>query len=214
MPLRLQHFCGPRATHGPSVNGLLPAQMINDPITTTDDLVSGRGCDGCTMCCKLLSVADLDKPRAVWCPHCNKKSGCKIYPSRPEACRVFHCGFLRINDLDERWRPSVSKIVVNFEIAHNRIAIHVDPDRPDAWRVEPFFGTIRKWSSTAERQGGTLAIWTGNRVTVVTPSLVRDLGPVRDDQFILPIVRRTPQGDQRDFELVEADDPRLHERDV
>ena len=25
-------------------------------------VVPGRGCDGCTLCCKLLGIAELDKP--------------------------------------------------------------------------------------------------------------------------------------------------------
>lgn len=185
---------------------------MTDPATMADDLVAGRSCDGCTLCCKLLSISELEKPRGVWCPHCDKKHGCKIYETRPEPCRDFHCGYRRIAQLDERWKPSACKILVNYEVAHNRIAIHVDADRPDAWKTEPFYSTIKAWSRTAEGQGGTVVVWTGSRVTVVTPLLERDLGTARDDQFILPVLRHTTQGTLRDFELVEADDPRLQDQ--
>jgi hypothetical protein len=31
--------------------------------TDSVELVEGRDCDGCTMCCKLLPIAEIDKPR-------------------------------------------------------------------------------------------------------------------------------------------------------
>ena len=186
--------------------------MAHQTDMTATELVAGRDCDGCTMCCKLLSIAELDKPRAAGCPQCDRKRGCKIYESRPEVCRAFHCGWRRIADLDERWKPSHSKILINYEDAHKRIAVHVDPDRPDAWRVEPFYSTIKRWSGQAEAEGGTLVVWAGGRVTVVTPHLERDLGSVRDDQFILPVMTTTARGPLRDFVLVEADDPRLQDQ--
>lgn len=183
------------------------------PIGLTDpsaaELVPNRDCDGCTMCCKLLSIAELDKPRAVWCPHCDKKRGCKIYEQRPEACRSFYCGWRRIAHLDAQWKPSHSKILINYEEAHKRIAIHVDPDRPDAWRLEPFYSMIKRWSASTDAAGGSLVVWSGSHVTVVTPSQDKSLGSVRDDQFILPVITETPHGPMRDFLLVEADDPRL-----
>lgn len=185
-----------------------------EPTSTVDvysmsDLVPGRSCDGCTMCCKLLSIEVLDKPRAVWCTHCDKKRGCKIYADRPNPCQEFYCGYRRIAALDERWKPSQSKVLINYEHAHKRIAIHVDPDRPDAWRDEPFYATLKRWSRKAEADGGSLVIWAGNRMTVVMPHRERDLGVVRDDQYILPVTRQTASGSERDYIVVEADDPRI-----
>lgn len=174
-----------------------------------DDLVEGRSCDGCTMCCKLLSIDVLNKPRAVWCPHCDKKRGCKIYDSRPEPCRAFYCGWRRIGDLDARWKPSQSKILINYETAHNRIALHIDPDRPDAWRAEPFYSTIKQWARSAEAQGGTLVVWSGRNITVVSPGRDTELGALRDDQFILPVDTPGPGGAVRSYIAVEAGDPRL-----
>ncbi len=185
--------------------------MTEQTSLATSELVAGRDCGGCTMCCKLLSIAELDKPRAVWCPHCDKKRGCKIYDSRPAPCREFYCGWRRIAHLDERWKPSHSKILINYESHNSRVAIHVDPDRPDAWRVEPYYSAIKRWSAEAEAGGGSLVIWAGHHVTVVTPVLERELGSPRDDQYILPVIRQTPRGPVRDFILVEADDPRLQD---
>lgn len=174
-----------------------------------NDLVAGRSCDSCTMCCKLLSIEVLEKPRAVWCTHCDKKRGCKIYDERPVACRTFYCGWRRIAHLDERWKPSQSKFLINYEAAHKRIALHVDPDRMGTWREAPFYTMIKSWAQTAEAEGGSLVVWTGRNVTVVSAREEFDLGALREDQYILPVDERGPGGTRRVYIAVEADDPRL-----
>ena len=55
-------------------------------------IVPGRDCAGCTMCCKLLRVEELDTPPLSWCPHCSVRTGCSIYDDRPTECRQFYCG--------------------------------------------------------------------------------------------------------------------------
>jgi hypothetical protein len=173
------------------------------------DLVHGRSCDGCTLCCKLLEIAELDKPRGCWCPYCDQKRGCEIYDERPEPCSGFYCGYRRIPHLDDRWKPSRSKLLINYEPALNRIAIHVDPTRPDAWLSEPFYSTIKQWAKTAATEHGTVVVWAGAHVTVVMPDRDCQLGNVRNDQFILPVTRQTAAGPMLDYELVEAGDPRI-----
>lgn len=172
-------------------------------------LVSHRACDGCTMCCKLLSIDVLEKPRAVWCTHCDTKRGCEIYEDRPVACRTFHCAWRRMAELDERWKPSKCKFLVNYEAAHRRIAIHVDPGCTGAWRAEPFYSTIKAWTKEAEARGGSVVVWTGKNVTVVSQHGDFDLGALRDDQYILPVNRKGPSGLERAYIAVEPDDPRL-----
>lgn len=183
---------------------------MNAPAAQAEtELLPGRSCEGCTLCCKLLSIAVLEKPRAVWCSHCDKKRGCTIYEERPLACRSFYCGYRRIADIDERWKPSHAKLLVNYEAAHNRIAVHVDPARPGAWRQEPYYSTLKAWARTAEAQGGTVVVWAGHNVTVVSVTKDFELGALREDQFILPLDRPGPAGPERSYIAVEADDPRL-----
>lgn len=177
-----------------------------------NELVAGRSCEGCTMCCKLLSIEILQKPRGVWCPHCDKKRGCTIYEERPIACRTFYCGYRRIADIDERWKPSQAKFLINYEAEHRRIAIHADAARPDAWRAAPYYGVIKEWARTAESQGGTVVVWAGANVTVVSADKEWEMGALREDQYILPIDRRVAGGVAREYVAVEADDPRLGQR--
>lgn len=159
------------------------------------------------MCCKLLEIDALEKPRGYWCPHCDKSRGCTIYEARPEPCRIFHCGYLRIGHLDERWKPSKAKFLINYEERARRIAIHADPDRPDAWRKEPFLSTIKGWAAATARDGGYVIVWAGRHASIVMENREKALGEVRDDQVILPV--DGSQGTVRDYIVVEPDDARI-----
>ena len=165
------------------------------------DLVAGRSCDGCTMCCKLLAIDVLEKPRGAWCSHCDQKRGCTIYESRPDACRGFYCGYLRLPQLDERWKPSKAKFLINYEDHANRIVIHADPQRPDAWRADPYIKIIRQWAAASRREGSLVLVWAGQNATIVLPDREINLGKVREDQLIVPVERRTPRGVEVTFEV-------------
>lgn len=174
-----------------------------------NELVPGRSCQDCTLCCKLLEVAPLAKPRAEWCSHCDQKRGCRIYDERPAACQSFYCGYRRLPQLDDRWKPAKAKFLINYESSAHRIVIHVDPVRPGAWRVEPYYATLKQWAKRAAREGGTVLVWTGPRATLILPGADKDLGEVRDDQFIVPVERMTAAGPVADYEVAEANDPRV-----
>jgi hypothetical protein len=115
-------------------------------------VVPGRGYDGCTLCCKLLGIAELGKPKGVWCGHCDIGVGCRIYAMRPPSCGEFHCGFLTLGTLKEAWRPSKCKIVVAAEAGGRRLAAYVDPGRPDAWKAEPYYSQLKEWARLARPQ--------------------------------------------------------------
>lgn len=50
-----------------------------------------RNCDGCTVCCTVLAVKPLNKPKETACPHAFAGHGCARYDLRPEPCRNFGC---------------------------------------------------------------------------------------------------------------------------
>ena len=181
---------------------------MSDELPLSDqDLVPGRSCEGCTMCCKLMAVADLEKPRGTWCSHCNQKRGCTIYDTRPEPCRAFYCGYLRLAQLDERWKPAKAKFLVNFEESSNRIVIHADPARPDAWRAEPYYKTIKQWARNAAKEQGMVLVWAGSHAMLVLPDRDRDLGNVSDDMLIVPVERTTSRVIELDYEAVAPINP-------
>lgn len=95
--------------------------------------ILGRGtrrCDGCSACCFVSAIKELDdKPGYAPCPH-QAQAGCGIHKSRPGVCRKFQCG----------WTMGIGK----------------DRDRPDRLGVyltfmqTPKFGEIARLYTTGD----------------------------------------------------------------
>ncbi len=180
---------------------------MNAPIV---NYVEGRSCDGCTMCCKLLRIESLDKPRLQWCSHCDIGAGCKIYQERPRECRDFDCGYLIDANIGAHWKPANTKMVISLSPEFNRLVVYVDPDRPDAWRKQPFYSDIKSWARTAVRNRGQVLVSQGRDTIAVMPDSETNLGPVRDDQLIITRRRRgAGGGTQMQHLIVDKDDPVL-----
>jgi hypothetical protein len=171
-------------------------------------IVEGRSCKDCTLCCKLLGIAELEKPRAIWCTHCDVTAGCKIHGAHPAECRDFYCGYLTNAALDERWAPTRSKMVLAYDEVHApRLSVHVDPARPDAWRKEPYYSQIKRWAIAAAAQRGQVIVWQGRSTVAALPDRDKDLGEVRSDQFIITSTRQGPQDTTLDVFVVDGHDP-------
>lgn len=175
-------------------------------------ILPGRACGACSLCCKVLSISELQKPQGVWCKHCSAGQGCRIYSDRPDECRSFYCGYLVWNEMDETWFPAKSKLVVVAELDGGRTAIHVDPSRPDAWRKEPYFSTIKRWAAMAVEHHHQVVACIGKHAIVVLPDREIDLGLVGSDEVIITQETRTPAGVRLDAVKLKADDPRLGRR--
>jgi hypothetical protein len=143
----------------------------------------GRECGDCTLCCKVMAIEQLAKPASSWCPHCKPGRGCQIYANRPDECRSFNCLWLVNDHLDERWRPSKSKLVLTT--SEDGIEVRCDPGFPDAWRKEPFRSEIREWAVSGETHDVTVVVVIGQRMILVTPDQEFDLGVVGRDQRIV-----------------------------
>lgn len=68
-----------------------------------------RRCGNCKLCCKVHSIAELEKPAGVWCKHCPGK-GCSIYATRPTECRDYKCLWLD-GVLPDECRPDTLHVV-------------------------------------------------------------------------------------------------------
>jgi len=104
-------------------------------------------CGSCTLCCKVMGIEELAKPRNTWCPHCDKGKGCRIYdtPAKPRECTAYKCLWLSTQSfedptlrLPQRFRPDRTRIVVDtFEHPNYRAAIFwIDLSYPDAIESE------------------------------------------------------------------------------
>ncbi len=176
--------------------------------TSTPAIVPGRACGSCTLCCKVLTIHELAKPSGTWCPKCAVGKGCTIYSERPTPCRTFLCGYLMGAQISESWRPNRAKMVLVFE--DQGITVHVDPGTPMAWRNEPYYSDLKRWSSEVAAVRANVIIAIGRRVIVVLPQGGEtDLGILAEDEWFLSRELSSFSGKRLEVIKVKQDDPRL-----
>ena len=148
-------------------------------------VVPGRACNSCTMCCRVLDIAELEKPAGTQCLHCVGGSGCGIYAERPTACGEFYCGYLVLPFVHARWFPDDCGMMIYPEAAERRLAVHVDPARPDAWRCGPYHADLRQWAVAADKMGLHVYVAIGRRIIAILPHEDVDLGVFGDDDRLV-----------------------------
>ncbi len=141
----------------------------------------GRTCGGCTMCCKLLGVVELDKPMGVWCAHALKGSGCAIYEQRPQTCRTYDCFWLTHPEMADYWKPDRSRMVVTAQEGWSLISILVDAGYPDAWRKHPYYADLKAWSERSDQ----LQVVAGKRRWMIFPEEDLFLGDCAEDDAVV-----------------------------
>lgn len=78
------------------------------------EVIAGRTCDGCTVCCTVKAVASTAfvKAPGVRCEHC-ADAACNIYPQRPDVCAGYQCGWRFLPWLPQRFRPDLAGVIVD-----------------------------------------------------------------------------------------------------
>lgn len=90
-----------------------------------------RECGSCTLCCKVLRIKELDKPRGKWCTHAQKSRGCAIYADKPKSCADFECVWLcNNNNLPEEFRPDKIHGVLTATTDGNDLVLFEDAGWP------------------------------------------------------------------------------------
>jgi len=124
-----------------------------------------RHCGSCTLCCKLIGVHELAKPERVWCIHCDRSRGCRIYEDRPESCRTFACLWLQSGrrpanqKLPDALRPDRCRAVLTPGDDGRGMIVHVDAGFSDAHRK----GALRDHLQLAVAQGVRVIVSVGRR---------------------------------------------------
>jgi hypothetical protein len=137
------------------------------------------------MCCKVLDIAELGKPEGTQCRHCVEGGGCGIYADRPSVCREFYCGYLALPFVHVRWFPAECGMMIFPDAAQQRLAVLVDPERPDAWQAAPYHADLRQWAAAAERMGFQVFVAIGRQIIAILPDEDIDLGVFSDnDQLV------------------------------
>ena len=96
-------------------------------------LAPGKSCGSCTMCCKLMGIAELKKPAWTECVHVAPGMGCRIYEQRPRSCRQFICGWLLDPGMGPELKPDQCHVIFHQQAGQNIVAT-CDADHPNAWR--------------------------------------------------------------------------------
>lgn len=145
-----------------------------------------RQCGGCTLCCKLLPVRELDKGAGERCRHQVTGKGCRVYGSArmPPSCRLWSCAWLTGADVGSR--PDRAHYVVDImpdyvTVVDNAtgdrrplqvVQVWIDPKFPDAHR-DP---ALRAYLAERGKEGVAAIIRYNNRsaFTLMPPALASD----------------------------------------
>ena len=134
-----------------------------------------RPCGECTLCCKLFPLPEMGKAAGQWCQHVLTGAGCAIHQAKPQPCRTFLCSWTMAEGLDERWRPDTAGFVLATQ-DNDKLYVQVDPDRPDAWRREPYYSHLKSVASRARSPYLMVLVRTAGRLTMIFPEADIDLG--------------------------------------
>jgi hypothetical protein len=170
---------------------------------------NGKSCGRCTLCCKVMAVDSLDKPAGAWCTHCLQSSGCAIYEARPNDCRIYMCDWLLSPELGPEWRPDKARFVLETADGGRNTYVNLDPQRPDAWRREPYYSFLKTLALRMPRTGRQILIRNGWHITALLPDEEVDLGILDPEEGVL--TERRGSGSFVQFRVfkVAKNDPRL-----
>ncbi len=81
-------------------------------------LVPGRSCGTCNVCCVALTINEpplLQKVQGIRCKNLQADHLCAIYDTRPDTCRTFFCGFRYLKWVKDTLRPDMSDVLVRMQ---------------------------------------------------------------------------------------------------
>jgi Fe-S-cluster containining protein len=113
------------------------------------DLLPGRSCGECNVCCVALTIDDpaLQKPQGYRCRNSLPDHGCAIYNDRPQTCRTFFCGWRQFKWVKEKLRPDRSGVLIRM---HSR-------ETTDGKRIGIVFMLLDRASLRAEGLAESIA---------------------------------------------------------
>lgn len=153
--------------------------------------VAPSPCGACTLCCKLLGVAELRKPVDSWCASCTPGSGCRVHDARPTSCRDFACCWLTAREdgvpVPDGMRPDRCHVVFHEPLgAGNLLVAHVDPARPRAWTS----GIPAAYLASAVKAGFAVTVQAGRDRFLVDSDGIHAARETRDAAGA-PVLERT-----------------------
>ena len=161
-------------------------------MTPNGPFTLARGCDGCTLCCKVMEAEPIGKKADTWCVHCVKTKGCGVHETREPVCRDYHCGWLIDGSLGEEWHPERAHLIISYRDEGRSMTVHADADYPDAWMREPFYSQFRRWAEMSLAAGGRILGYVGPQVFAILPDRHVPLGALAPDDYVF--IEHLPNG--------------------
>lgn len=181
-----------------------------EPTISTTPAAEIRPCGTCSLCCKVFDVEAVDKVAHEWCQHYVAGAGCSIHKVRPKVCRRFQCLWTTDLGLGDEWKPERCGFVVHWAMSGLGLWINVDLDCAGAWRQEPYYNQIKRWSEMVRHQTGIVAISEGDRRFVIFPEQDLPVSPGSAGAEIEAGYRRRP-GWRQPFARIKARDGSVQE---
>jgi hypothetical protein len=159
---------------------------LQDLYDSEDPLVPGRTCGTCMLCCKVMGVDELHKPAGIMCSHAVAGKGCTIREHRPLTCRRFFCGWRLDPNIDALWKPEVCGFVLAISLHYGALMLNTDPERPRAWKIEPYYSRLREWARRAFVEDKRIVAMVAGEATVLLPDRDVPLGKLApEDEIVL-----------------------------
>jgi hypothetical protein len=154
--------------------------------------MNARQCGDCSLCCKVLGIPELDKPKDQWCPNFLAGTGCRIYTDRPPSCRDFVCRWLTDPAMGPEWKPNVCKLVIDSR--PGLFVVHVDPAVTRPWGAEPYLSALKRLSAQGLTKGVVVMAIERRRTIVILPDREVDLGVIAPEARIAMEPIKTSHG--------------------
>jgi hypothetical protein len=146
---------------------------------TSAHVIPGRECGSCTLCCKVFTIPEIDKPAGKWCGHCTPGKGCKIHDALPKQCAEFNCLWRTQETLPPAWKPDRSRMVVSVYPLTGFLYVQVDPGAPSAWQKQPYHNDLRLWARNNLQRGVHVIVFVNDEATLIMPDQDVPLGPMK-----------------------------------
>lgn len=108
--------------------------------------IPSRSCGTCSLCCTVMGVEELQKPRDTKCVHLTTLGRCNCYSTRPASCAGFNCLWLQ-GLLPKELQPERCRAVAMTNSLGDMVVFQIHPKDRGAHLRGHLAHTIEKLAS-------------------------------------------------------------------